>query len=42
VAPGLFLLHPKGWMQTRVASKYVSGVEQDRGPREDKVREVRN
>ena len=37
-----FPLHPKGWMQTRVAFKYVSGVEQDKGPREDKVREIKN
>lgn len=31
--------HPKGWMQTRAAAKYVSGVERDK---EDKVRELRN
>lgn len=36
-----FPLHPKGWMQTRVAPKYVSRVEQDRGPREDEVSETR-
>lgn len=35
-----FLLHPKGWMQTRAAPKCVSGTEQDRGPREDNVRET--
>lgn len=35
-------LHPKGWMQTRAVAKYVSGVEWDGGPREDKVRELRN
>lgn len=36
-----FPLHPKGWMQARVAPKYVSRVEQDRGPREDEVSKTR-